>query len=166
MKKFFLLFALLGFVSVSTVSAQKKTCTAAKAVKGEKVCTKTAAAKLASLEADIEKRVCEKSGSVSYVRKSVCSASGKVSFQDVEFCSKSSKFVNVSPSKGGTKASCTKPCTKGSAKASAMKVSQNETAVKGKACCAGKSKASCAAKKVDNAEKANAAKAKLVKGEE
>jgi len=98
MKKFLLFFAVFGLLSLTNATAQK-TCTAAKSAKNEKVCTKTAAAKLASMDASIEKRVCEKSGSVSYVRKNVCSASGNVSFKNVEYCSKSGQFVNISPSK-------------------------------------------------------------------
>ncbi len=165
MKKFLLFFALLGFVSVSTVSAQKS-CTAKK-MAGEKVCTKSAAAKLASIDNSIESRVCEKSGSVSYVRKDVCSASGKVSFQDVEFCSKSGKFVNLSPSKGMTKKACTKgkaACTKKAATGSAMKVSQGQASAGAKkACCKKGAKTSCT-----KGAKAstNAVKAKMVKNEE
>ncbi len=172
MKKFILFFAVACLVSVTTANAQK-TCSMAKKAGNEKVCTKTAAAKLASLDTSIEKRVCEKSGSVSYVKKNVCAVSGTVSFQDVEYCSKSAKFVNVSPSKGATKASCTKgkaSCTKKGAAASgaAMKVSQTDA--KGKAaCCVNKSKACCASKKASctkGATSAKAAKAKMVKNEE
>ena len=58
-----------------------------------------AAAATAAAESDetIEKRVCAKSGAVSFTKKHTCPASGKVSYTDVEYCAKSQKFVNVSP---------------------------------------------------------------------
>ncbi|MEM1320337.1 MAG: hypothetical protein AAGG75_08770 [Bacteroidota bacterium] len=127
MKKLFLLFTFLGFVCFTANAQQcsKKSV----AAKGEKAgccaATAKAAAKLATLEDNIESRTCAKSGKVSYVRKDVCPMSGKVSYADVEYCTKSQKFVNVSPSSAHAtqvstevtqKASCTAKkaaCTKG-----------------------------------------------------
>ena len=101
MKRFLLLFALVGAFAL-TSNAQD--CTAKKTASAKKscaaTCAKTAAAKLAKADMNIEERVCAKSGTVSYVKKSVCATSGKASFTNVEYCSKSGKFVNVSPSKG------------------------------------------------------------------
>jgi hypothetical protein len=97
MKKLFMLVAFLGLVNF--VQAQ---CTKTASTTGTKsaCCAKTAdaAAKAASMDESIEKRVCEKSGAVSYVKKEVCAVSGNVSFTNVEYCTKSEKFVNVSPS--------------------------------------------------------------------
>ena len=136
MKKLFLLMAFVG-ACCFTMEAQKS-CSKATAAKGEKVCAVTAAAKAAILDTSIEKRVCSKSGSVSYVRKNVCSASGKVSFTDVEYCTKSSKFVNMSPSATATK-SCSKSkaaCTKKAATSgSAMKVSNKQASASAKKSC-------------------------------
>ena len=98
MKKLFMLVAFLGLVNF----AAEAQCTKSAKTAGAKTacCAKTAAAavKAASLDESIEKKVCEKSGSVSYVKKSVCEKSGTVSYSNVEYCSKSQKFVNVSPS--------------------------------------------------------------------
>ncbi|MEM9918985.1 MAG: hypothetical protein AAF990_12870 [Bacteroidota bacterium] len=117
MKKFFLLFAFLGFVSFA---ANAQSCGSKKMSKTAcaKTCTKTAAAKLASLSDDIESRTCTKSGKVSYVRKQTCPSTGSVSFVNVEYCSKSQKFINVSPSATSAKTvstkkkSCSMTCTK------------------------------------------------------
>jgi len=168
MKKLLLLCALFSFVAFSA-NAQKKSCAYSKAAKSEKVCSVTAAAKLASQSPEIEKRVCAKSGSEKYVRKSVCSSSGKVSYKDVEYCTKSGKFVNLSPSQT-KKASCTKSkaaCTKKAGSASnAMKVSQKaekKSCSMSKAACA-KSKAACS--KGAKSTAVQGTKAKLVKAEE
>lgn len=113
MKKLFFLFAFLG---VFSLAANAQSCPYSKtAAKSDKVvCSKTAAAKAASLDNSIEARTCAKSGSVSYVKKSVCAKSGKVSYSDVEYCTKSAKFVNVSPKAMGAKKSCDPAaCAKG-----------------------------------------------------
>lgn len=151
MKKLFVLFAFLGFVSFSATAQSCNPAACKKAHKTSSVdATNTdanaAAVKLASLDETIETKTCATSGKVSFTRKSVCAKSGKVSYTDVEYCSKSAKFVNVSPSAKAScsksKASCT--ATKG---ASATKVS-TDIAPK-KACCAKgkKTSASCSSAK-------------------
>ena len=157
MKKFFLLFAFFGLVSLAA-NAQEKTCPYAAKAKTEKAAaTATAAAKLASMDASIEKRVCEKSGTVSYVRKSICEKSGTVSFTNVVYSPETAKFVNASPSKMAKKA-----CSKAEKAACSKSTSK-------KACCSKSKKAACtksASKKTTTAVKRTSTKAKLVKGQE
>ncbi len=128
-----------------------KTCSKSKTASADKAEGTTAVA-AAYMEADavadanemIEKRVCEKSGSVSYFEKAVCAKSGKVSFNEVSFDAESKSFVNVSPKdasevKGelkkisSEKKSCAKTCSKAEKKACA-KMSKAECAKK----CSGK----------------------------
>ncbi|MCB9309900.1 MAG: hypothetical protein H6567_07585 [Lewinellaceae bacterium] len=54
-----------------------------------------AADKAAEGNENIEKRVCEKSGNVSYYEKSVCPMSGNVSWNEVKFDSQTSTFTRV-----------------------------------------------------------------------
>lgn len=127
MKKLFMLFAVLSFVGLSTVNAQ--TCT--KSASASKSCCSATVAKAASMDDSIEKRTCETSGKVSYVRKEVCSTSGKTSYTNVEYDASTKKFVNISPTHNAdaAKKSCTKgkaSCTKG--KSSCTK--KSTTAVK------------------------------------
>jgi len=153
MKKFLVLFAMVAFVG-TMASAQAKTCTKSKAActKSKTACTKSktatattvstkealptcsvaAAAKLASLDENIEAKTCSASGKVSYYKKSVCSTSGKVSMKPVQFCSSSKAFVNVAPpSKANTlqvsektaKKSCAKSCAKSGKTCSKAKAS-------------------------------------------
>lgn len=153
MKKLFVLFAFLGFVSFS---ATAQSCNPAACKKAHKTSSvdatqsNAAAVKLASLDKTIETKTCATSGKVSFTRKNVCATSGKVSYTDVEYCSKSAKFVNVSPS---AKASCSK--TKAScsaAKGASAKQVSAEAAPK-KACCAkGTSKEECAKMKAASAK--------------
>jgi len=136
MKKLFMLFAIMSMVGVASVSAQS--CTKSKAE-----CT-AAASKAASLTADVEKKVCEKSGKVSFVRKSVCEKSGKASYANVEYNTATKKFVNISPSseKATKAASCT-----GKSKASAAKGKATAASAKSGASCAkGKATGACCAK--------------------
>lgn len=183
MKKFFLLFAVLGLFTF-TANAQKPACSMAK----KATCTKSAkmaqgaemndaVAVLAAQDDSIERRQCAKSGAVSYVKKNTCAVSGTVSYAEVKYCEKSKAFVNVSPSdmKGEaapaalqtakpscskSKAACSKSkasCTKS---AKAAKVSKKVSAVSKKSCT--KKDAACCKK----GAKANATNAKLVKMEE
>ena len=80
MKKLFMLVALLGLVNLVQAQCTKSAKTASATTKKSACCAKTAAAaaKAASLDESIEKRVCEKSGKVSFVKKSVCEKSGNV----------------------------------------------------------------------------------------
>lgn len=158
MKKFLVLFAMVAFVG-TMASAQAKTCTKSKAActKSKSACTKSkaasasmvstkealpacsvaAAAKLASLDGNIEAKTCSNSGKVSYYKKSVCSASGKVSMKPVQYCNSSKAFVNVAPpaksnalqvseKAPAAKKSCAKSCKKScsKSKASTSKVSE------------------------------------------
>ncbi len=182
MKKLILFCAFFSFVAFS-VNAQKA-CPYSKktADSTEKVCSKTAAAKLAATDESITEKVCATSGNVSYVKKSVCAKSGNVSYQEVKYCSKSSAFVNVSPSaemaakktscSKKDKAACAKSCAaKKAAAAKATKVSGKESsctpAQKAKCAKEGKSCAkTCAAKKAAaEAQKQKASNVKLVKSE-
>jgi hypothetical protein len=102
MKHLLSLFSLVLFVGVSQLSAQEnQTPTAADAVETSshaKKCSKTCAAKAAkaaSMDESIEKKVCEKSGKVSYHKKSVCEKSGKVSYQEVQYDEASAQFVTL-----------------------------------------------------------------------
>ncbi len=176
MKKFFLLFAVLGLFTFSA-NAQKKACSMANKASCAKTCTKsktasvaanTPAAILAAQDDSIEKRVCSKSGAVSYVKKNVCSHSGNVSFTDVEYSTETKKFINVSPSDMEVKAapnavktsaapSCSKSkkascsskasCTKGkttAVKTSAVKATKVSKVTTAKKACSKKSAACCA----------------------
>ena len=172
MKKLLILFAFLGFVAINadaqSCTSAKKT-TSASCTKDKASCTSTAAAKAASLDENITKRV-SKTGEVVYVKKSVCGTSGKVSYTAVEYCTKSNKFVNVSPKE---KASCS------SSKAGAVKTSATTKGEKaaccssGKAkttsasCCAGGKKTSCDSKKTSTEKTSTSSdsKVKLVKNE-
>lgn len=147
MKKLFVLFAFLGFVSFS---ATAQSCNPAACKKAHKTSSvdatqtdvKAAAVKLASLDQTIETKTCATSGKVSFARKNVCATSGTVSYTDVEYCTKSAKFVNVSPS---AKASCSKSkasCT--AAKGASAKQVSAITAPKKACCAAGTSKEECA----------------------
>jgi len=133
---FFSFFMLVGLsanaqCSKSTASGKKascaKACAAKKTAQAEsttKVASAIAEAEVAA-ESDesIEKRVCEKSGSVSFYQKSVCEKSGKVSWNQVEYNSDSQSFTQVASAsmekdvetgeiKKGDKKSCSKSCAK------------------------------------------------------
>ena len=118
-KLFFLAFLALGTLTAQaqtadTAETTKKSCAkkcAKKCTKGAKASATDAtinteeyqvmmvsATAAAEANENIEKRVCAKSGKVSFAEKSVCPASGKVSYNEVQYCTKSNKFVNVSPS--------------------------------------------------------------------
>jgi len=183
MKKFFLLFAVMGLFTF-TATAQKKACSMAK----KATCTKSSktvsvdannpAAVLAAQDDSIEERVCAKSGSVSYVQKNVCAKSGNVSFTNVEYNATTKKFVNVSPSdmeaeaapkatKTSAKPACSKSkasCTKSAVKAT--KVSKVTTAKKACAKTCSKKTAACASKGKSKVVSTTSANAKLVKNEE
>ncbi len=112
-----LLFIFAFIFSVGAINAQK-VCTKANAKACAKACAKAgvtciimeegsetsvasamAAAELAaSNDEAIEKRVCSKSGSVSFFKSQTCAKSGKISKEEVLYDVKSSSFVNVSPS--------------------------------------------------------------------
>lgn len=145
MKKIVLLFALLGVVSL-TVNAQS--------CPYSKNAAKTAVSAVsvddaAAADVNIQKRVCQKSGTVSYMRKDVCQKSGKVSFAEVEYCTKSGKFVNVSPKDG----------LGDGATMSAKTVAGEGSTTAKKAGCTAAQKAACASKKASCSKKGGASSA-------
>jgi hypothetical protein len=167
MKQLLVLFALVAFCGLNATAQDCSYSKNANAKVDKTHCkaTAAAAAKLASMDENIESRTCPQSGKVSYVRKSVCSTSGKVSFTDVEYCSKSAKFINVSPSK---KQNCIKgDAQKASQDVKATKVSSTSKAKKNcaascaKPCTGSKAKAEATPK----TQSSGAAKVKLVKNE-
>ena len=145
MKKIFMLFAFISLVGSASVSAQV-CCSKSKAE-----CT-AAATKAASASADIEKRISEESGKVTFVRKSICEVSGKTSYTNVEFDAKTKKFVNVSPTHTSGKAAA----AGNSDDAKATSVSK-----KGKGCCK-KGKSSCTKKSASTTAVTKTAPAKAV----
>ena len=161
---------LLSFFLVVGVTANAQTCSKSK---GKKACcaskAKTASTDTATgtsvasayMEADeaaesnelIEKRVCSKSGSVSFYEKSVCSKSGKVAFNEVKYCTDSKKFVNASPMDAAANTD-----------ASLIKVSGEACSAEcKKACCAAVGKKACS--KMSKAECAKTCAAKKANGE-
>jgi hypothetical protein len=112
MKRITLFFALLVGLGLTSLSAQ--TC-AKSASSCAKKCgsvakadgSADAAAKLASLDATIETRTCEKTGGTCYVRKETDAKTGAVVFTSVEYNSDLGKFVNVSPTEAKA-AGCSK----------------------------------------------------------
>ncbi len=156
MKK--ILFLLL-FVGVAGLTAQAQSCHGTKKASSE---TKAkaeatvvsqdqspevlaAAEKAAEADENIEKRVCQKSGKVSFVRKSVCEKSGTVSYKSVVFDAEKGAFVDASKGSCSAKekAACSKKaadkksCDKKGDKASCC----SKGAKSGKACCSKKAKA-------------------------
>ena len=170
MKKLFFFLAFFGVLALVDVNAQQ--CSSMKSVSANKqscaaTCAKTAAAKAASMDVNIEKRVHPVSQQVSYVRKSVCPASGNVSYDNVEYCTKSKQFINVSPTKANMQ---TKSCTKDVKGVKAIKASSTTpktscTAAQKAACaktCTAAQKAACMDAKASSTAKSNA-QVKLVK---
>lgn len=114
MKRLLLLTVLLGFAGLQAAQAQCPSSKAKAQTANVQVCQKmSAAAKAASLDPAIERRVCAQSGQVAYVRKEVCQSSGTVSYAKVEYCTRSQRFVNASPravSQAAAKSNCPKAC--------------------------------------------------------
>lgn len=135
MKKVLMLFACLSVFALSA-SAQKacskskascaKTCTKSKSMTQAAASVDDAVvAKAASMTEGIERKVCAKSGTVSYHQSYKCSETGKMTSKEVMYDAASAKFVNVSPSD-----------MKATAKAGKKACSP----AAGKACCASKGK--------------------------
>ncbi|MEZ4948508.1 MAG: hypothetical protein R2879_14395 [Saprospiraceae bacterium] len=144
MKKLFLLFALVSFAALGTIQAQ---CHGKKSASTTEVQSDEAAAKLASMDETIERRVCEKSGTVSYWKKETCAKSGNVSFSEVSYDSANGQFVNVSPSEVHGKATNGKSCCAGKSAGSKASCSGAEKASASKASCSGAAKAGCCSSK-------------------
>ncbi|MEZ4911680.1 MAG: hypothetical protein R2774_12575 [Saprospiraceae bacterium] len=104
---FLLSFVLLGAMTANAQCSKSasKACCASKKSTSTSATTSTDATSVASyvMEADkaaegnvnIEKRVCEKSGSVSYFEKSVCPDSGNVSWNEVKYDLDKKSFTRV-----------------------------------------------------------------------
>ena len=136
MKQLTVVFALLlGFGMMSSVQAQscqksasaccKKSASTASADKAMAPGTVEAAAKLASLDASIETRTCDKSGSVSYVRKVKDETTGAVTYADVAYDQELGQFVNVSPKTA--KACCAKAVSSGCCAGKKSSVAETRT---------------------------------------
>jgi len=112
MKKILFLFAFVmctGLISAQDTAAKKscskkcaKTCaskSASASVDSEtKVASAESAAELAAAnDENIERKVCDVTGNVSYFKKSTCAYSGTVKMTEVEYDANTSTFVNVSP---------------------------------------------------------------------
>ncbi len=127
--------AVFAFVGTSNITYAQCSGKTASTVSGKKSCAKTCASKLAANDASIEKKVCEKSGKVSYMRKATCEKSGKTSFTPVQYDAGSKKFVNVAPAasdvqlvSGGEKKMCAKSA------AAAAKLASNDANIEAKTC--------------------------------
>ena len=137
MKRLTLMFSFLLALGLVTANAQSdvkakkscaKTCASAAKTQDAGDASAMAAAKLAAEDASIEKQVCEKSGSVSYVRL-VKDAEGATSKQDVSYDAAKGQFVSLKEGKkaccaGGDKPSC---CSKGKAVEGASKTRVKDT---------------------------------------
>jgi hypothetical protein len=146
MKKLMMSIAVLAFIGTANIQAQS--CgSAAKTVSADKEktsCTAKAAAKLASASTDIEAKVCDESGKVSYVRNTTCEKSGKTAATEVKYCDESKAFVNVSPSQSSAEKSCS---SKSGAKAVQTSVAGEKKAncTKDKTSCTGDKKSKSSA---------------------
>ncbi len=132
MKQLFLALFLIFGLTISNLSAQCKHSAAAT----EKSCSKTAsvseaALKAAAADATIEKKVCEKSGCVSFQRKSV-DANGTASYTAVQYDEAKAMFVDMpteakSEVKACCKAGASKSCCKGKGKSCSKGTASVET---------------------------------------
>ncbi|MBK6994932.1 MAG: hypothetical protein IPH31_08385 [Lewinellaceae bacterium] len=128
MKKAIFFFAF--FLAIGIVSADAQCSSAATAGKS---CCANKAAKAASADASIEKRIAD-DGSISYVRK-VADAQGSVQFVSVQYDEAAGAFVNVAPktaTAGATEGMVKKSCSAGEKKACCA----GGASAAGKACCA------------------------------
>ena len=149
MKKVLLIIGLFVFAGSTNIWAQSESSNAEESVENAAVLAEKAAAS----DENIEKKVCQKSGKVSYVRKDVCEKSGKVSYTDLVYDPGQGKFVarEETAKKGkacGSKAKAGGCCaSKGKAKGVSAKEEKACCAAKakeGKACCSSKNKAKAA----------------------
>ncbi len=149
MKKLILFLAFFGCVAL-TANAQSCTKSASKSCCAKTTAANTqAAAKLASLDANIEAKTCATSGTVSYYKNYTCEVSGKTTTTQVAYDASTQKFVNVSPmakekASGGIS---TKKTTK-AVKTSAKKVSTTKKSCAAK--CSKGAKSCSKSAKVEN----------------
>jgi hypothetical protein len=94
MKKALLIIGLFVFAGTANIFAQSETSNAEDGIENVAVIADKAAAE----DENIEKKVCQKSGKVSYVRKDVCEKSGKVSYTNVSYDAAVGKFVSLEAS--------------------------------------------------------------------
>ncbi|MBP7273379.1 MAG: hypothetical protein KA974_06035 [Saprospiraceae bacterium] len=149
MKKLFLLLMLSGFVFAAQAQSCAKSCSkkaSTTAISKDSDAVLVAAEKVAASDKSIEKRVCEHSGKVSWVRKT--ENAGVASYEDVQFDGATAKFVSLNTAP--TKAACSKGegkacCAKKGASTSAVSTSAMESTKP--ACSKGEGKACCAKKK-------------------
>ncbi|MCC6753123.1 MAG: hypothetical protein IT266_03955 [Saprospiraceae bacterium] len=137
MKKTILLIAFGMFAFAGSVAAQ---CSHGAKAAESKTCVKPseAAIKAASMDANIETKVCEKSGSVCFKRKSV-GADGTASYEEVRYDEATAQFVALSPDASATGAEKKSCSSKGNGKSCCSSKG------KGKSCCASKAKGTAAA---------------------
>ncbi|MBP8724611.1 MAG: hypothetical protein KBF37_02690 [Saprospiraceae bacterium] len=138
MKKTILLFAFGMFAFAGSVAAQ---CSHGAKAAESKTCVKPseAALKAASTDANIETKVCEKSGSVCFKRKTV-GTDGTASYEEVRYDEATAQFVALSQEDASASGVEKKSCSsKGSGKSCCSSKG------KGKSCCASKSKGNAAA---------------------
>ncbi|MDX1683655.1 MAG: hypothetical protein R3275_00380 [Saprospiraceae bacterium] len=134
MKHLLSLFSLVLFVGVSQLTAQENQSPVVekevtKKASCAKKCSKTCAAKAAkaaSLDEMIEKRIADNSGKVTYHKKSICGNTGKISYTEVVYDEASAQFVDIDESEVKASTVTKKKCAKK------------------KGCCASKAKASTA----------------------
>lgn len=151
MKKIIFLFSfvLLSGLTLSaqctkTASSGEKACCASK--KGGKVASASVlseAEQVAAQNENIQKRVCETSGKVTYYEKSVCDHSGSVSWNEVEYNKEAKKFTRVAS------ASMERDAKTGEAKTVAPAACCKKEA--GKACCK-KGEKACAGEKKEGSK--------------
>lgn len=131
------IFFLSFFFALGIASVNAQSCHAG--AEAGKACCASKAAKAASSDATIEKRMAD-DGAVSYVRKET-DAQGNVKFVSVQYDESSNTFVNAAPKSAvisaDNKASMTKKACSASEK---------------KACCAGGAGKACCASKAAKAE--------------
>ena len=147
MKKVLLIIGLFVFAGTASIFAQTESSNSEEGIENVAVI----ADKAAAADENIEKKVCQKSGKVSYVRKDVCEKSGKVSYTNVTYDATAAKFVSLEASEKEGKSCGSKAkaggCCASKGKASGVAAKEGKAcASKGKAggCCSSKNKAKAA----------------------
>jgi hypothetical protein len=139
MKNLILVIAFGLFAFAGTTNAQN--CSHASKAVSEKTCVKPseAALKAASMDANIETKVCEKSGKVCFLKKSTDSE-GNVASTEVRYDEATAQFVSIV--EGESSADATSGAVKSCSKSKAC---CSKSAKAGKACCKSKGTASASA---------------------
>lgn len=129
------IFLLSFFFVLGIAAANAQSCHESASAGASKACCTSKAAKAATSDASIEKRMAD-DGTVSYVRKE-SDAQGNVKFVSVQYDEVSNTFINVAPksiSAENTAGMTKKSCAAGASKACCA----GGAAKEGKACCAAK----------------------------